>query len=71
MDGIEPPCYRFNGLPATNGTHQLNVPCQRDIPDNKALFGMLLLNLGKLGNGLFGSGGVRPAETPICNITID
>ena len=62
MDGIEPPCYRFNGLPATNGPHQLNVPRQRDIPDNKALFGMLPLNL-KQSNGLFSLGSARPADT--------
>lgn len=64
MDGIEPPSLRDGKTqwPAI-GPHQLNVPRQRDIPDNEALFGMLLLNLGKLSNRLFDSGGARPAET--------
>ena len=63
MDGIEPPSLRDSKTqwPAI-GPHQLNVPRQRDIPDNKALFGMLPLNL-KQSNGLFDSGGARPAET--------
>ena len=63
MDGIEPPSLRDSKTqwPAI-GPHQLNVPRQRDIPDNKALFGMLLLNL-KQSNGLFSLGSARPADT--------
>ena len=46
MDGIEPPSLRDGKTqwPAI-GPHQLNAPYQRDILDNKALLGVLLLTL--------------------------